>query len=217
MAVLVFANGDLESTGWLEPYLREASAIIAADGGAAHVLRAGRRPDVVIGDLDSFSPEKREPLEAAGVRFLVHPEAKDETDLELALLHAAAMGDEPVLVFAGLGGRLDQMLANVLLLMHPALRSHAIRFLTAYQQIWLVEGPGTTEVRGERGDTVSLIPLGGDAHVRATRGLVWPLEDEVLAFGPARGVSNEMTGPLATVDVAEGQLLCVHTKRVWQR
>jgi thiamine pyrophosphokinase len=217
VAVLVFANGDLESVAWVQPYLREASAIIAADGGAAHVLQAGFRPDLVIGDLDSFPPDQRAPLEAAGVRFVVHPEAKNETDLELALLHAAATSDEPVLVFAGLGGRLDQMLANVLLLMHPALRARSIRFLTPYQEIWLVQGPGVTEVRGAPGDTVSLIPLGGDAHIRATNGLAWSLQDETLAFGPARGISNAMTAPVATVEVAEGALLCVHTKQEWRR
>lgn len=217
MAVLIFANGDLDSTAWVQPYLREASAIIAADGGAAHVLRAGFRPSVVVGDLDSFPPAQREPLEAEGVRFIVHPPAKDETDLELALLHAVTASDEPVLVFAGLGGRLDQMLANVLLLMHPALRDRSIRFLTHYQQVWLLQGPGTTEVQGETGDTVSLIPLGGDAHVRATHGLAWPLRDEKLVFGPARGISNEMTGATAAVELAEGYLLCVHTKKEWRR
>ena len=95
MAVLIFANGDLDSAAWVQPYLREASAIIAADGGAAHVLQAGFRPDVIIGDLDSFPPDKRETLEAEGVRFIVHPAAKDETDLELALLHAVSASDEP--------------------------------------------------------------------------------------------------------------------------
>ena len=217
MAVLIFANGDLDSTVWVQPYLREASAIIAADGGAAHVLQAGFRPDVVVGDLDSFPPAQRAPLEAEGVRFVVHPPAKDETDLELALLHAVSTSDEPVLVFAGLGGRLDQMLANVLLLMHPALRARSIRFLTRYQQVWLLQGPGETEVRGEPGDTISLIPLGGDAHVRATRGLAWPLQDETLVFGPARGISNEMTATTAGVALAAGHLLCVHTKKEWQR
>lgn len=217
MAVLIFANGDLDSAAWVQPYLREASAIIAANGGAAHVLQAGFRPDVIIGDLDSFPPAQREPLEAEGVRFIVHLAAKDETDLELALLHAASASDEPVLVFAGLGGRLDQMLANVLLLMHPALRGRSIRFLTHYQQVWLLEGPGVTEVHGEPGDTVSLIPLGGDAHVRATRGLAWPLRDEKLVFGPARGISNEMTAPMAAVELAEGYLLCVQTKKEWRR
>ncbi|MDT8304499.1 MAG: thiamine diphosphokinase [Anaerolineae bacterium] len=215
MTVLVFANGDLQPGAWLQERLASATAIVAADGGAAYVLAAGYWPHVVIGDLDSLVPEQRDALEEAGVTFLLHPEAKDETDLELALLHAAATYVEPIEIIAGLGGRLDQLLANVFLLLHPALRGRQIRFLTPHQTIWLVQSD--TVVHGEPGDKVSLIPLGGDVHVRTATGLAWPLQDDVLTVGPARGVSNEMTSSRATVSVASGDLLCVHTTRRWLR
>jgi thiamine pyrophosphokinase len=215
VTVLVFANGDPESTDWVRQQLARATAVIAADGGADYVLAAGGIPDVVIGDLDSLADSKRAALEAAGVAFIQHPTAKDETDLELALLYAVGTSDEPVDVVAGLGGRLDQLLANILLLLHPALQQRSIHFVTPYQTIWLIDGE--TEVRGEPGDTVSLIPLGGDVHVRTTTGLAWPLHDEILTVGPARGVSNEMTGDRASITVASGDLLCVHTTREWER
>lgn len=227
MTTLVFANGDLDgSAGWVDPYLEEAAVVIAANGGARHLRALGRWPDVVIGDLDSFPVETRARFEANGSRFVEHPAAKDETDLELALLYAvqqrgdgAAAGTEPILIFAGLGGRLDQVFANVLLLMHPALRGRPIRFVTRYQQIWLVGvgGPAETEIGGQVGDTVSLIPLGGDVHVAATSGLKWALEDETLAFGPARGLSNVMVEETASVAVASGRLLLVHSDGTWQR
>ena len=54
MTVLVFANGDLPETAWVRPLLAQAEAVIAADGGLAHVLALGRWPDVVIGDMDSL-------------------------------------------------------------------------------------------------------------------------------------------------------------------
>jgi thiamine pyrophosphokinase len=215
VTVFVLANGDLESLEWARTQLSGAGAIIAADGGAAHALAAGLWPDTVIGDMDSLSSADRSRLDAYGAEVILHPEAKDETDLELALLHAAATYDEPIRVLAGLGGRLDQWLANILLLLHPALRGRDVRFLAPYQQLWLAGS--STEVHGIPGDTVSLIPLGGDVHVLETTGLAWPLRDEVLRVGPARGISNEMTGPRATVTVASGDLLCVHTKQEWGR
>lgn len=215
MTVFVLANGDLESLEWARTQLSGSGAIIAADGGAAHALAAGLWPDTVIGDMDSLSSADRSRLDAHGAEVILHPEAKDETDLELALLHAAATYDEPIRVLAGLGGRLDQWLANILLLLHPALRGRDVRFLAPYQQLWLAGS--STEVHGTPGDTVSLIPLGGDVHVLETTGLAWSLRDEVLRVGPARGISNEMTGPRATVTVASGDLLCVHTKQEWGR
>ncbi len=215
MSVLIFANGDMETTSWAKSYLAQASAVIAADGGASHLVALGVLPQVVIGDLDSFPAERRPEYEAAGVRFIEYPEAKDETDLELALLHAAAHYDEEIIIFGGIGGRLDQTLANVLLLMHPQLRDKDIRFLTEHQQIWLVQE--RARIEGEAGDTVSLIPFGGDVHVLSTTGLRWELRDELLSFGPARGLSNVMEDAIAEVCVASGYLLCVHTSQIWRR
>jgi thiamine pyrophosphokinase len=57
---------------------------------------------------------------------------------------------------------------------------------------------------------VSLIPLGGDVKIGRTSGLKWGLEDEMLRFGPARGISNVMLGETAVVEVEAGMLLCVH-------
>ena len=48
-----------------------------------------------------------------------HPAAKDETDLELALVYAANNYPGDIYLFGVLGGRLDQTLANILLLTHP--------------------------------------------------------------------------------------------------
>jgi thiamine pyrophosphokinase len=215
MTVLIFANGDMETRTWTRDYLARATAVIAADGGASHLAALDVLPQVVIGDLDSFPRERRREYEAAGVRFIEHPEAKDETDLELALLHAAAHYEEEIIIFAGIGGRLDQTIANVLLLMHPQLRNRDIRFLTEHQQIWLVHEQARIE--GKAGDTVSLIPLGGDVHVLSTTGLRWELRDEQLSFGPARGLSNVMEDAVAEVRIASGYLLCVHTSQIWQR
>ena len=57
MRIVIFANGDFEAPPDLEALLDSAGAIIAADGGARHLAKLKRRPDVVIGDLDSRSEE----------------------------------------------------------------------------------------------------------------------------------------------------------------
>lgn len=215
MTVLVFANGDLETVSWIRPYLQEATAIIAADGGTNHLWRLGQRPDLLIGDMDSLPEVVRSWLAEQPLETIVSPTAKDETDLELALLHAATHYEEKILVFAAFGGRLDQTLSNILLLVHPALGGQRVELVTPYERAWLVTD--ATRIHGEVGDRVSLVPLGGDVHVTATEGLRWPLRDEVLTFGPARGVSNVMTAVEATVTLRSGFLLCIHTQQAWQR
>jgi thiamine pyrophosphokinase len=68
------------------------------------------------------------------------------------------------------------------------------------------------EIAGQPGDIVSLIPLGGDAQGIVTEGLLYPLRDEPLVSGPARGISNVMTEPFARVTLRGGALLVVHSR-----
>lgn len=208
MSVLLFANGEMDGHDWLRPYLAAATAVIAVDGGARHLFAVQHLPDLLIGDMDSLPDPVHHWLQAANVPFLAYPAAKDETDLELALLHAAQTYTDPLLIMGGLGGRLDHLLANVQLLCHPAVHGRRIELVTAVEHAWLVTDQ--THIHGQIGDLVSLIPLNGTAHLQATTGLQWPLNDEPLLFGTARGVSNVLTAVDATVHLHAGQLLCIH-------
>lgn len=208
--ILVFANGIIEELSWVEPYLAQARHVVAADGGIRHPLALGHLPDVLIGDLDSLPEGVTDALVNWDIEVVRYSPAKDETDLELALLYAARrFPNDDLFVLGGFGGRMDHTLANILLLAYPLLNGHRVYLVEERQRAWLIVDE--TIISGHPGDTVSLIPLGGDVNVSETTGLRWPLIDEVLAFGPARGNSNEMTGERATVRLAGGRLLCVHT------
>jgi thiamine pyrophosphokinase len=207
MRVVIFANGTLADPRTYRDRLLSDDLIVAADGGAAHACAVGVTPHVVIGDQDSLDPHLKSKLEAAGTRFVNFPMAKDETDLELALLYAADRGADEIMVLGALGGRLDQMLANVLLLALPELAGIHVYISDGDQIAFLVRDEAV--VKGRPGDTVSLIPLGGDVAGVTTKGMAWPLNDETLHFGPARGVSNVLVGSRGQVSVREGVLLCV--------
>ena len=208
MTLLIFANGVLDEVEWIRPYLVQATAVWAADGGSRHLFRLNHLPDRVIGDMDSLEPELQAWLTAGSVPFDQHPPEKDETDLELALLLAAQSEEADIWLFGVLGGRLDQMLANILLLSHPALEGKKVKIITPAEQAWLVRYQ--TEIVGKVGDTVSLIPLSGDVQIEKTVGLRWPLHNEPLIFGQARGVSNSLTAAKAMIMLSRGLLLCIH-------
>jgi thiamine pyrophosphokinase len=205
---VIIANGDPPDPATAQRLTGQADLLLAADGGARHALALNLVPHVVIGDLDSLDEDQVARLRSAGTRFIVHPTAKDETDLELALLYAVEQGADSIVVLGALGGRLDQMLANVLLLTMPALAGRDVRLMDGPQSAFVVRDQVT--ISGRTGDTVSLIPLGGEARRITTHGLAYPLLDGTLPFGPALGVSNEMTASRAQVQVREGLLLCVH-------
>ncbi|MBN1977100.1 MAG: thiamine diphosphokinase [Anaerolineae bacterium] len=210
MRAIIFANGELPGPQGIKKLLhsgdRDGVAIIAADGGTHRALAAGVTPDVVIGDLDSLSPETQARVEAAGAQIVRFSPRKDETDLELALLYAARGGATEITILGALGGRLDQTLANVLLLALPELKGIDARIVEGAQEAFLIHGKATID--GAPGDTVSLIPLGGDVEGVTTDGLEWPLDEDALRFGLARGVSNVLITKQARVRVRQGMLLC---------
>jgi thiamine pyrophosphokinase len=218
---IIFANGELPELETIRRLLQPDDLLIAADGGARHCRALGLTPQWVIGDFDSLSAEELGALEQAGATLLRHPRDKDETDLELALLEAAARGAASVLVLGAFGGRLDMTLANVLLLTHPKLADVHVELRHGPQTAWLVRPPGGV-VSGEPGDTVSLLPLDGDVFGVVTHGLRYPLRGETLVTGPARGVSNTLTESPARLELTAGLLLVIHSaqrlqeEKTWQ-
>jgi thiamine pyrophosphokinase len=209
---IILANGQVSEPDTLRCRLAdlEIGTVIAADGGSVHAEAFGLTLDAVIGDMDSIPDSLREKLEAQGTAFHQSPSHKDETDLELVLLHAIDQGAESIVILGALGGRLDMSIANIMLLNHPRLAGIHIELWAGDQTAWLMRSPGQ-ELSGNPGDTLSLIPLGGDAQGVSTHRLAYPLVDEMLVFGPARGVSNVFEGHTARVDLREGLLLAVHT------
>jgi len=207
-AVIVASAPELEIAPY-QKHIRTADLLIAADGGALPLLRAGIIPHVAIGDMDSIDAAGLAALEAHGITPQRFPREKDETDLELALLYAAAAGATAIDILGAMGGRWDHTLANVALLALPELRERRARLLADRQTLFLVRDAAVLE--GQAGDTISLLPLAGDAHGITTKGLRYPLDDATLRYERARGVSNVLLAPPGSVSLRQGLLLVVHS------
>ncbi len=193
-----------------------ASLVIGADGGALRAIEAGLQPDLVVGDADSLGVDGLARVRGAGIAVELATTSKDESDLELAVVAAVARGATRVTLLGALGGpRFDHALANAWLLAHPALAGRPAVLVDGSTRVQLLDasaGPTGVTLTGRPGDLVSLFPLGADALGVATEGLAYPLRDEPLRFGPARGLSNVRSGPLARVSLRTGRLLVVETR-----
>jgi thiamine pyrophosphokinase len=209
LKAVVFANGVLSDPQKSLSFISPGDILIAADGGAHHCLSLGLTPDAVIGDFDSLEQGQLSELEARGTKIIRHPSRKDYTDLELALLHARDMGVSQILVMAALGKRWDQTLANLLLPASESFVNVDIRLLDGPQEILLVRAGQKIKIQGQPGDTLSLIPLYGDAHGITTQGLEYPLMEGTLHFGSTRGISNMLTENMAEISLREGLLVGV--------
>jgi thiamine pyrophosphokinase len=200
--VVVVASGDGPDLT-----LPPAASVVVADGGLLRARSLGLDVDVVVGDLDSATPEALAAAEAEGARIVRHPQAKDATDLELALDEAVALGARRVLVVASAGGRLDHLLGSVLLLAEERYAGLELDALVGDALVHVVRGERT--LRGAPGELLTLVPLGGAADGVTTDGLEYPLRGETLAPGTTRGVSNVFLETEAHVTLERGVLLAI--------
>jgi thiamine pyrophosphokinase len=178
----------------------------------------GTAIDLWVGDGDSLEPAEMAALTAGAVPMERASPHKDESDTELAVKAALRRGAGGVIIVGGLGGpRIDHGLANIGLLAMVELGGRPACLLDARSRTTLVRAPNTDgapvrrSLPGRIGDLVSLLPLGSGVIGVTTGGLAYPLNDEPLPVGPARGLSNVRIAAGASVTVRGGLLLIVET------
>jgi len=204
---LIVLGGDAVAPdlldGWGPP-----ARVVAADSGIDQAHRLGLVVDVAVGDSDSVSDDvlARAVAEGAAVERL--PSEKAETDMVLALDVALRNGWTDLVVVGGEGGRLDHLIANALVMSSSRYASLRLRALGSDgARLHVVRD--ATVIAGTPGEYLSLLPVHGAAVGVRTHGLRFPLHGERLEAGGSRGVSNELSGPEASVSLDEGVLLAV--------
>jgi len=203
-AVIVCGAGALTQTE--QDALSEAF-IIAADGGANDLFRLGRKPHLLVGDLDSIHPEVLKWCRGLGVTEEKHPTDKDATDGELAIEAALKLGASEILMVGALGGRADHSYANMGLLELIGDKGAFGTIVGPDIDIFAVTPDLPLLQPTAPGRTVSLMPLSEKVMGIHSRGLKWPLVGTAMNRTRTLGVSNETTEDLLEVRVDGGTLL----------
>lgn len=209
--IAVFAAGVIDESrrDRLRAVLADVDLVIAADGGLAHAVTLGLRSDVLVGDLDSADPTLVAAAEADATLVERHPAAKDETDLELALLRAAEAAPAKVTLVGAHGGRTDHELTNLGLIAQR-------RWFDAGLSLVADDGRRTVHVVHDRvelaesaGTNISVLPWLGPATGVEERGMQWDLTDATLAAGTSQGMSNVAKAPTQHISVTTGIVLVI--------
>jgi thiamine pyrophosphokinase len=200
--IALVANGEFDKA--LVPKIRACDVLIAVDGGANYCSQFDLTPAIIIGDLDSASPEILESYRE--VPRKVYPKDKDKTDLELAIEHALEIGAGTITIFGGLGGRIDHTLSNInMLSLYPGRL-----FLESLKELLFVIDRHVL-LSCKKGQTISLIPLNGPVLGITTRGLKWELKKGKLDKHFI-GISNVCLAEEIEISVEQGDLLCCVSK-----
>ena len=211
MRAIIFANGVFHPSRWTGEWLARSDLRIAADGGLRLCRQLNLLPDILIGDFDSLTEQEVQQMQAEGVRVLRYSARKDETDLELALQVACEQAVAEIVILGGLGARWDQTLANLLLPAYHRFRHVPIVLVDGQHEIFAINAPPARRLvlQGSIGDTLSLIPVGGNVQDVVVQGVEYPLAGEELHFGATRGLSNVFLAETVPLEIGQGSLLAV--------
>lgn len=207
MRALIVLGGDLPSPPLLKRCASEAELTIAADRGLEAFEAAGVLPDLLLGDMDSVSAGTLARREGSTEMERL-PCEKDDTDGGHAMEVALSRGATEITILGALGGRMDHALAN-LMLFNRAHEGGAFAQILD-ERVRIVRIDGEITLRGAKGDTISLIPI-GEAHGVTLEGCYYHSQ-EALSFDFVHplGVSNVVTADEARITVKEGNLLLFH-------
>lgn len=208
---VVIAGGEIHTI----PIIESDDLVIAADSGYDHALSLGIQVDLLIGDLDSISPEGLDHARDHDVETMEFPRDKDRTDLELALRAALDRDATAVDIHGGEGGTIAHFLGVALSLAHSDWEGIDLAWHTGTGIVRPATRNRSVEVSVEVDDTITIIPV-GDVHGVTTSGLRWPLENASMEHGTTLGISNEATARTVTATVDQGALLVIQEHRASQ-
>jgi thiamine pyrophosphokinase len=202
---LVLAGGKLEVTPRVLERVREASIVIAADGGARHADAINRTIDLWVGDFDSSDA----PLISrwGHVPRQTHPTDKAQVDTELALQAAKDAGATEALILGAFGGRFDHTLAIATIAARNTLLGFPVALESGFEAAWVVTPDHPLRLELEPDQTFSALSLEPSAVI-SVDGARWPLTRAELPFGSGLGVSNQALGPVR-VDLERGAVLVI--------
>ncbi|MBU0742862.1 thiamine diphosphokinase [bacterium] len=202
LRAVILGGGEEPAYECLAHWVEMADFFFAADWAALTYERLPRRPDAIIGDLDTMMGK----LIGADDPPFLHIEDQETTDTEKALLHALDLGCREAVLLGATGRRLDHTLYNLSLVEGFADR---MRICVANEHCTSVRiGAGESVIWDlPAGTTFSLAPLASPALLGEVTGARWPVSDEVLIYGGDLSISNKVAAPPLRIEVYEGSVL----------
>ncbi len=198
---ILFGAGD--------PCLRDFSPkkedfLIAVDGGLHVLHRLSIRPNLFLGDMDSFGDLPADlPFET--LRF---PVQKDDTDMGIALSIGFERGYRHFDIYGGGGGRLDHLMANLQNMASMSKKGASLRLIDTHQDIYLLHNNTLTLPPLPKGSTVSIFSHDPISSGVSLSGLLYSLDNATLSATHPLGVSNEILSSTqsAFISVKSGTL-----------
>lgn len=198
MKTVILANGTFPVHTVPLARLREADLIVCCDGAAEKLVAHGLEPGIIIGDLDSVSPELKDRYR----KILVQDFDQETNDLTKAVNWCIAAGIGEVTIVGATGIREDHTLGNISLLADYSGKIDAVMLTdTGCFRVY----DRSVTIDSQPGQQVSLFSLDPSLKVTST-GLKYPLHNLTL-HSWWRGTLNEAEGTKFSLEFEGGKLI----------
>lgn len=184
----------------------ETDLVIGADKGYFTLVKNGFKPDIVIGDFDSYTGE----INCQNI--IRYPVKKDDTDSALAVKYACEKGYKNIVIYGAIGGMLDHTIANLSLLGQYINEGINIAFIDGENVIF---GIKDREIRFDKKaqGRISIFSFLEKAYNVNISGLMYEVKNYTLTNDRALGVSNEFIGNDSSISVEKGILFIYTSKK----
>lgn len=199
MRAVVISAGTVSDYEYTKGLINDGDFIVCADGGLAHCKEMGLKPDLIVGDFDSFSGEL--PGDAEIIKL--QPE-KDFSDTHVAVAEAVGRGYDELLLLGCTGTRLDHTLSNIGMLEN--LRRIGKKAVLADGHNLMHAMEKRELIRGVPGMSVSFIPLQPVTGI-TLRGFKYPLNKADIDMYHSIWLSNVLASDVGEVTFDSGVLI----------
>lgn len=215
MKACIVLNGEVKELSFISENIAENKYdyLICADGGANHLYNLNLVPDYILGDLDSINKPMISYYKEKGTKFKEFPKRKDETDTQLCIHLAKELGVSEIHLVGALGGRIDHTIANINLMYY--IRELGIKpvIKNSSEDIYIAKDE-EIKIKGNCKDTISILPIKGDAKGITLKDLEYPLNNATIKYGDPIGISNVMKRDRFTVKIDNGSVVIIRNKKV---
>ena len=215
MKQAVIVTGGTVDFKFALSYIKEQKPEITAavDAGMEFFLKAGEKPDVIVGDFDSVKPETLNFFKGQqGIDWLTLVPEKDDTDTEAAIREVIRRGCKKIHILGATGSRLDHVLSNIGLLGMGFSSGEEFLIVDPCNSIRMVEKGISIKKEEQFGDYVSLLPFTPKVSGLTLKGMKYPLFQYEYSCFSSLGISNEIVGDEAEITFSQGILLVIESK-----
>ena len=203
-STVILAAGDFPTHPAPLATLEAAAHVVCCDSAASALLAYGRKPDAVVGDMDSLPEALRRRL---GDRVVAVAE-QDDNDLAKAFRHALSRGWRDIAILGATGRREDHTLANIAWLADFAPLADDVSMITD-NGVFRAYLPPAASFRATLGTQVSIFGFDPEDPVSAS-GLKFPVERLRLARWWTASL-NEAVSDTVELHFAKGPLIVFTT------